>query len=302
MPPTLDGKLVVAISSRALFDLESENAVFETGDDGAYRALQLERLDDPPPTGVAYPLVQKLLRLNSAAAQPVEVVIASRNDPVSGLRIFRAAKHYGLSIERGIFTRGRSPHRYLAPLNASLFLSANPQDVRAALLAGYPAAQVYPASAADAARNSDEIRIAFDGDAVLFSDQAERVFKRESLERFVEHEVIRINEPLPAGPFKPFLAALHGLQSRARENTVQIRTALVTARSAPAPRRMSARSAPCCTGASRSMRPAFSAVFQKDRFSRHSNRTSSSTTRRGIARARSTRDRQGKCCTASPTR
>ncbi|QSI75168.1 5'-nucleotidase [Niveibacterium microcysteis] len=234
MSPTLDGKLVVAISSRALFDLESENAVFETGDDGAYRALQLERLDDPPPTGVAYPLVQKLLRLNSASTQPVEVVIASRNDPVSGLRIFRAAKHYGLSIERGIFTRGRSPHRYLAPLNASLFLSANPQDVRAALLAGYPAAQVYPASAADAARNPDEIRIAFDGDAVLFSDQAERVFKGESLARFVEHEVIRINEPLPAGPFKPFLAALHGLQSRARENTVQIRTALVTARSAPA--------------------------------------------------------------------
>jgi 5'-nucleotidase len=232
MPITLADHLVVAISSRALFDFEEENRLFETGDDQAYQALQLDRLDVPARPGVAFSLVHKLLAFN--AVQPsVEVVILSRNDPVSGMRVFRSAAHYGLPIQRGVFTRGESPYRYLRPLNAHLFLSANEADVRAALDAGFPAARVYPTSARASDAHPDEVRIAFDGDAVLFSDEAEQVYQAAGLDAFQAHESSRAATPLPPGPFKPLLEALHRLQRNATPR-MRIRTALVTARSAPA--------------------------------------------------------------------
>ena len=140
---SLDGQLVVAISSRALFDFEEENRVFEASDDRAYMQLQLQRVDTPARPGVAFSLVNKLLAFNTAGAPRVEVVILSRNDPVSGMRVFRSAKHYGLPIQRGVFTRGESPWRYLRPLSANLFLSTHEPDVRSALNAGVPAARVY---------------------------------------------------------------------------------------------------------------------------------------------------------------
>ncbi len=233
MGVSLDGKLVVAISSRALFDFEEENQVFEQGDDRAYMQLQLARLEIPAKPGVAFSLVQKLLAFNEADAQRVEVVILSRNDPVSGMRVFRSAQHYGLPIQRGSFTRGQSPWRYLRPLNANLFLSAHLSDVRAALDAGVPAAQVYPHSAHASDAHPHEVRIAFDGDAVLFSDEAERVFQAEGLSAFQQHEKDKATQPLSAGPFKPLLSALHRLQ-QAGTPSMRIRTALVTARSAPA--------------------------------------------------------------------
>ncbi len=212
MSASLDGKLVVAISSRALFDFEEENELFEQGDDRAYMALQLQRLDIPAKPGVAFSLVQKLLAFNQAGSavgdvvgstsvdhgglksalpshgslkpasqalrnQPVEVVILSRNDPVSGMRVFRSAQHYGLAIERGSFTRGQAPWRYLKPLHANLFLSTHLSDVRAALDAGVPAAQVYPRSVHASDAHPFEVRIAFDGDAVRGS-AAFRVCRR----------------------------------------------------------------------------------------------------------------------------
>jgi 5'-nucleotidase len=233
MAASLDGQLVVAISSRALFDFEEENHVFEQGDDRAYMDLQLQRLEAPAKPGVAFSLVRKLLAFNTADAQRVEVVILSRNDPVSGMRVFRSAQHYGLPIQRGSFTRGQSPWRYLRPLNANLFLSANLPDVRAALDAGVPAAQVYPHSARASEAHPHEVRIAFDGDAVLFSDEAERVFQAQGLSAFQQHERDKAALPLSAGPFKPLLEALHRLQ-QAGTSDMRIRTALVTARSAPA--------------------------------------------------------------------
>ncbi len=233
MPVTLEGQLVVAISSRALFDFEEENEVFEQGDDRAYMKLQLDRLEAPARPGVAFSLVRKLLAFNDAQAQRVEVVILSRNDPVSGMRVFRSAQHYGLPIQRGSFTRGQSPWRYLKPLNANLFLSTHLSDVRAALGAGVPAAQVYPHSARASDAYPHEVRIAFDGDAVLFSDEAERVFQAEGLSAFQKHESDKAAQPLLAGPFKPLLAALHRLQQEGTP-AMRIRTALVTARSAPA--------------------------------------------------------------------
>jgi 5'-nucleotidase len=233
MGVTLDGQLVVAISSRALFDFEEENRYFEQSDDRAYMKLQLERLEQPAKPGVAFSLVKKLLAFNQGDAPQVEVVILSRNDPVSGMRVFRSAQHYGLPIQRGSFTRGQPPWRYLKPLNANLFLSAHLSDVRAALDAGVPAAQVYPHSAHASEAHPNEVRIAFDGDAVLFSDEAEQVFAAQGLSAFQAHERDKASLPLSAGPFKPLLAALHRLQ-RAGTPSMRVRTALVTARSAPA--------------------------------------------------------------------
>ena len=234
----LDGKLVVAISSRALFDFEQENQVFEQSDDRAYMALQLQRLEQPARPGVAFSLVKKLLAFNQgppggSGSQPVEVVILSRNDPVSGMRVFRSAQHYGLPIQRGSFTRGQPPWRYLKPLHANLFLSTHLSDVRAALDAGVPAAQVYPHSAHASEAHPNEVRIAFDGDAVLFSDEAERVYQAQGLDAFQRHESAKAQQPLLAGPFKPLLSALQRLQIEGTP-AMRIRTALVTARSAPA--------------------------------------------------------------------
>jgi 5'-nucleotidase len=233
MPATLAGQLVVAISSRALFDFEEENQVFEVSDDRAYMQLQLQRLDRPARPGVAFSLVHKLLAFNQPDAPRVEVVILSRNDPVSGMRVFRSARHFELPVQRGVFTRGQSPWRYLRPLHANLFLSTNEADVRSALEAGVPAARVFPHSARASDAHPNEVRIAFDGDAVLFSDEAEQVFQSDGLDAFQRHEADRAARPLAAGPFKPLLEALHRLQQASTEQ-MRIRTALVTARSAPA--------------------------------------------------------------------
>jgi 5'-nucleotidase len=234
MPASLEGRLVVAISSRALFDFEEENRVFEAHDDRAYMQLQLARLDLPARPGAAFSLVNKLLAMHRGdTAKQVEVVILSRNDPVSGMRVFRSCQHYGLPIERGVFTRGQSPWRYLRPLSANLFLSTNEADVRSALAAAVPAARVIAHSARASDAHPNEVRIAFDGDAVLFSDESERVFQHAGLEAFQAHERDRAATPMAPGPFKPLLEALQRLQ-REPVQGMRLRTALVTARSAPA--------------------------------------------------------------------
>lgn len=238
VPVTLNDQLVVAISSRALFNFEEENSVFEHDNDRAYVELQRQRLDVPAGPGVAFSLVHKLLAFNTPEVQRVEVVLLSRNDPVSGMRVFRSCAAHGLpSIQRGVFTQGRDPFRYLRPLGAHLFLSANEADVSEALHLGYPAARVVTESARAGVDHPNEVRIAFDGDAVLFSDEAERVFQAEGLAAFQQHESDKASQPLPDGPFKPLLAALHRLQLAGDQGTasgMRIRTALVTARSAPA--------------------------------------------------------------------
>ncbi len=234
MAVTLDDKLVVAISSRALFDFEEENRLFDQGNAQAYMQLQLERLDVPAPPGVAFSLVKKLLAFNEPGQQRVEVVVLSRNDPTSGMRVFRSARAHGLdSVQRGVFTQGAAPFRYLRPLGAHLFLSAYGGDVSEALAMGFPAARVATQSAQASMAHPNEVRIAFDGDAVLFSDEAERVFQSAGLDAFQAHEQEKALLPLPPGPFKPFLSALHRLQHSGAPG-MRIRTALVTARGAPA--------------------------------------------------------------------
>ncbi len=234
MAATLDGKLVVAISSRALFDFEDENRLFDAGNEEAYMRHQLDRLNVPAKPGIAFPLVKKLLAFNTLDEQRVEVVMLSRNDPASGMRVFASARTAGMHIERGVFTRGRDPFSYLRPLGAHLFLSANEADVRHALSMGVPAARVMTDSKPAGDTYPREVRIAFDGDAVLFSDEAERVYQAEGLAAFQEHETAKATLPLAEGPFKPLLAALHKLQQQADASGMRIRTALVTARSSPA--------------------------------------------------------------------
>ena len=238
MPANLDNQLVVAISSRALFDLEEENRVFDAEGAARYMQRQLEQLDTPAQPGVAFALARKLLAFNTPDARRVEVIIVSRNDPVSGLRVFNSATSQGITLERGVFTQGRAPFAYLRPLRAHLFLSANAQDVQDALRQGFPAACVLPGSQRADDPHPHEVRIAFDGDSVLFSDEAERINHEQGLDAFHKHESERASQPLPPGPFKPLLAALQRLQldgrSAASAPPMSLRTALVTARSAPA--------------------------------------------------------------------
>ncbi|MFZ0486538.1 MAG: 5'-nucleotidase [Arenicellales bacterium] len=235
-------KLVVGISSRALFDLEESHRVFETEGVDAYCRYQIERENDVLAPGVAFSLVEKLLRLNTLDMQRerVEVVLLSRNSADTGLRVFNSIQHYGLKIARAAFSGGQSPYRYVEPFNAHLFLSTNPVDVRSALDQGYAAATILPSNVGmNLGRNDHhQLRIAFDGDAVLFSDAAERIYKAEGLEAFSTSERAAANEPLPGGPFKEVLAALHGIQSEFPPEESPIRTALFTARAAPAHERV----------------------------------------------------------------
>jgi len=240
MPASFDGKLVVAISSRALFDLEEANRVFEEQGVKAYHRYQLEHEDEVLAPGIAFLLVKKLLGLNTLApARPrVEVILLSRNTADTGMRVMNAIEHYKLDITRAAFTGGENTYPYVPAFDAHLFLSANPLDVRKALDAGHAAATILPSNVGQSIEPTDELRIAFDGDAVLFSDEAERVFKREGLEAFTASEVSAAKEPLSGGPFKNFLAALHRIQSEHPPGRSAIRTALVTARSAPAHERV----------------------------------------------------------------
>ncbi|MEO8747035.1 MAG: 5'-nucleotidase [Rhodanobacter sp.] len=233
-----DNRLVVAISSRALFDLADSHTLFQREGLDAYREFQIAHEDDILAPGVAFPLVQKLLGLNklTGAVPPVEVILLSRNSGDTGLRIFNAIQHYGLAISRAAFTSGAPTSDYIAPFKADLFLSANAEDVGRALAAGVAAATILPSTAAP--RASEQLRIAFDGDAVLFGDEGERVSREEGLEAFHRSETEHAAEPLSVGPFRGFLTALHHLQTAFPAEDSPIRTALVTARSAPAHKRV----------------------------------------------------------------
>ena len=230
--------LVVAISSRALFNMDESHAVFESQGLEAYAEYQLNRENEVLEPGEAFPLVKKLLVLNENKVnhQGVEIILISRNSADSGLRIFNSIEHHGLDIQRAVFTNGESPFRYMKAIGTGLFLSGHDEDVRQTLDAGFASALILPG--APNRPGGEQLRIAFDGDAVLFSDEAERVYQSEGLEAFARQEKQRADTPLPDGPFKPLLQALHDIQSSYPIDNNPIRTALVTARSAPAHKRV----------------------------------------------------------------
>ncbi|RLQ20400.1 5'-nucleotidase [Seongchinamella sediminis] len=238
MPEKLDDKLVIAISSRALFNLDDSHQVFESEGLQAYSDYQVAHEDQPLEPGEAFPLVHKLLRLNQllGGEQQVEVVLLSRNSADTGLRVFNSIEHYDLNISRAAFCGGESPWRYIHAFGCQLFLSSEADDVRNALECGVAAATLV--SGARQETGNEQLRFAFDGDAVVFSDEAERVYKTEGLAAFTASEKAAARQPLAGGPFQPFLAALHRLQQAFPATEAPIRTALVTARSAPAHERV----------------------------------------------------------------
>jgi 5'-nucleotidase len=234
--PTLADKLVVAISSRALFDLAESHHIYTEAGVEAYHRYQVEHENEILAPGPAFALVKKLLAVNRADKQYVEVILLSRNSADTGLRVFNAIKHYGLNITRAAFTKGEPTSRYVPAFGAHLFLSADVGDVRRALDEGYAAATIFPSAVGGS--EAGELRIAFDGDAVLFSDEAERVYQESGLAEFARSETEAALRPLSGGPFKDFLAGLHRIQADFPEDQSPIRTALVTARSAPAHERV----------------------------------------------------------------
>ena len=225
-------RLVVAISSRALFDLDDSNAVYESDGLAAYRRYQIEREDQPLAPGEAFHFVEKLLNINKLLGIPrVEVILLSRNSADTGLRIFNSISAHGLDITRAAFCGGQQPYRYIQAFNCDLFLSTHADDVTQALDHGVAAATLLGSASVGGTgqRPGDELRIAFDGDSVLFSDEADQVFQRDGLDAFRSTEAASAGEPLGGGPFKNFLAGLVGLQKEFEAKECPIRTALVTA-------------------------------------------------------------------------
>lgn len=247
MPYPIEKKLVVAVSSRAVFDLEDANNIFDKKGTDAYRQYQMERLDEPLATGVAFPFIRRLLRLNDLYPKqlPIEVVVLSRSSADAGQRFFRSCKHYGLEISRGAFLSGQSPYPYIGAFNASVFLSAHREDVVSAVRAGFPAGLVFPSTAVEDDADH-ELRIAFDFDGVLADDKSEKVYQEhKNLDVFHQHETERVDQPHDGGPLKDLFMKIGFFQKlEAQRESAEpsyrpaVRIAIVTARNAPSNERL----------------------------------------------------------------
>ena len=246
MPFPIEQKLVIAVASSALFDLTESDRVFQEEGAIAYRDYQEAHLNQPLEKGVAFPFVRRFLNINRRFPEksPVEVVLLSRNSAITGKRVFRSIAHHGLDISRAAFLEGKSPYPYIPAFNASLFLSSNEQDVQNAIDYEYPAGTVLPSQVIDE-EDDVELRIAFDFDGVIADDASERVYKSQELEAFHEHETSRADVPHSPGPLADLFRKLSVLQqledeaSKADPDYQRIlRTAIVTARSAPAHERV----------------------------------------------------------------
>lgn len=211
MPYQLDHRLVIGVASSALFDLTESDSVFRERGETGYRGYQEDNLDVPLAGGVAFPFVKRLLSLNDlspAEDDPlVEVIVLSRNDPMTGLRVMRSIEYHDLKITRAIFSQGQSPYPYIPALGITLFLSANSTDVHGATAAGYPAGLVLESPTSDDA-DDPELRIAFDFDGVVIDDESESVMQSSGLTKFRDHERVNAVTPHNQGPLAPFLLRL----------------------------------------------------------------------------------------------
>lgn len=240
MAISLHNKMVVGISSRALFDLEAENKIYEEQGLQAYLEYQIAHEKDILRPGTAFPLIKALHKLNDGGEQMVEIIIMSKNSADTSLRIFNSIEHYGLDITRAALVGGNPITPYLTAFNVDLFLSAYEKDVQEAINAGIAAGLICSNEDLNISPDEeiDQIRIAFDGDAVIFSDESEWIFKKEGLTAFAEHERLNAKNPLPEGPFAKLLTTISRVQKQLGTENVPIRTALVTARNAPAHERV----------------------------------------------------------------
>lgn len=236
MAYSLDDKLVIGVASSALFDLSESDRVYRESDIHAYRAYQREHEDDVLEPGVAFPFVRRMLALNSPERRLVEIVLLSRNDPDTGLRVFNSIEAHTLDISRAAFLGGGEPYRYMTAFNCALFLSGHEPDVREAIDAGYAAGLVMHAPTDDD-RADEELRIAFDFDGVIADDEAENVFQRDGVEKFHAHEADRAHFAHNPGPLKGLLERIAALQRELGRGS-KLRVAIVTSRDAPAHRRV----------------------------------------------------------------
>ncbi|WP_019457200.1 5'-nucleotidase [Acinetobacter sp. GG2] len=243
----LEQKLVIGLASSALFNLQESDEVFRTHGELVYREYQRKNENVLLEPGVAFPFIQRLLSLNSIFPKDkpfVEVILLSRNDPNTGLRVMNSIEHYGLGIKRAIFLQGRTPHKYIDALNISLFLSANETDVNQAITAGYPAGLILKGNIFDI-EHDEELRIAFDFDGVIADDSSEQVYNRSGLSAFIENEENLANQPANVGPLHKLLKELSALQkeeikyqSQNSDYKSRLRLSIVTARNAPAHKRV----------------------------------------------------------------
>ncbi len=240
MALNLEDKLVVGISSRALFDLEEENKIFEEEGLEAYSKYQREHENIPLKPGTAFPLIKALHKLNEDGQYLTEIIIMSKNSADTSLRIFNSIEHYGLQISRAALVSGGAIAPYLESFHTDLFLSANEKDVQEAINANVAAGLIcsHEELPIDPDNDISQIKIAFDGDAVIFSDESERIYQEQGLQAFAEHEQENANKLLPEGPFAKLLKTISVIQSKYPKDDVPIRTALVTARNAPAHERV----------------------------------------------------------------
>ena len=240
MPFKLEDKLVIGVSSRALFDLEAENKIFEEDGLEAYSQYQIEHENDILKPGTAFPLVKSLQKLNADGRYLTEILVMSKNSADTSLRIFNSIEHYKLNISRAALVSGASISPYLGAFNTDLFLSADENDVQEAINANIASGIICDHSQLpiDVSDDVNQIRIAFDGDAVIFSDEAEKIYQEKGLQAFAEHEHENAQKPLPEGPFAKLLKTISIIQTKFPADSVPIRTALVTARNAPAHERV----------------------------------------------------------------
>ena len=232
----LSNKLVIAVSSRALFDLEEENRVYEEEGLEAYYAYQLTKEKEPLKKGSGYRLIENLLKINQHFDEDdkqVEVIILSKNNATSSLRITNAINFYKLDIVRSAWTSGRDLSNYLKAFKVDLFLSANDKDVKNAIKNNIASAKILHSTQMVNNQENAQVKIAFDGDAVLFSEASERIYKEQGLDAFIEHEKKNRNNPLEKGIFAKLLLTIATIQKSFKGKNIPIRTALVTARSAP---------------------------------------------------------------------
>jgi 5'-nucleotidase len=233
--------LRIGISSRALFDLEEEHRVFVNEGVQAYIALQRERENTPIAKGTGFEVVERLLNLNEANQKPyVEVMLLSQNSPELSLRAFNSIQRYGLPIKTGSFTSGRSLAPFIPAWEIDLFLSNEAADVQGAVAAGTAAARLGVAPKERQEVRGEEVRIAFDGDAVVFSPESDEIYKERGLQAFLDHETANAKSPMAGGPFGNFLKKLSILRFifLNEENVSKVRIAIVTARNAPAHERV----------------------------------------------------------------
>lgn len=242
----LTKRLVIGLSSSALFDLEESDNIFRTEGEEAYRQYQRKMQDTPLNKGVAFPFISRLLKLNNIRPDDplVEVILLSRNDPDTGLRVMNSIEHYELGITRAVFLQGKSPHIYIPAFDIELFLSADHDDVIQAIKANYPAGQILAGHVND--DNADELRIAFDFDGVIADDEAEAIYKTSGeLSQFHNHEAKMVDVPHNAGPLKKFLLRISDIQKLELEKVKQdpnyiplLKISIVTARNAPSHKRV----------------------------------------------------------------